>query len=69
MAPAILADGTYGTNRTCGTFEAIVVEDCTMSFVRALFALLMAATPLIAAPKKLLLVGQGPDGHPPSTHE
>ena len=37
-----------------------------------LFALLivLAGGPLWAeSPKKLLLVGQGPDGHPPSTHE
>src|SRR5262245_11536901 len=33
-------------------------------------ALLLLVTPVYAeSPKKLLLVGQGPDGHPPSTHE
>src|SRR5438874_12717307 len=33
-------------------------------------ALLLFTSPLLAdAPKKLLLVGQGPDGHPPTTHE
>lgn len=33
-------------------------------------ALLLVGSPAVAdAPKKLLLVGQGPDGHPPSTHE
>src|ERR1700749_1265435 len=32
--------------------------------------LLLSATPLLAdAPKKFLLVAQGPDGHPPGTHE
>jgi len=31
--------------------------------------LLGAGSLLAAEPKKLLLVGQGPDGHPPSTHE
>ncbi|MGE3808665.1 MAG: ThuA domain-containing protein [Gemmataceae bacterium] len=36
-------------------------------FVTALMSLL--ATPGQAAPKKLLLIGQGPDGHPPATHE
>jgi type 1 glutamine amidotransferase len=30
---------------------------------------LACATPSIAAPKRLLLVGQGPDGHPVQTHE
>ena len=33
-------------------------------------ALLFIVSPVLAeAPKKLLLVGQGPDGHPPTTHE
>ena len=33
-------------------------------------SLLFLVSPVFAdAPKKLLLVGQGPDGHPPSTHE
>src|SRR5262249_60164010 len=37
---------------------------------RSLLIPLLAATPLLADdPKKLLLVGQGPDGHPPMTHE
>ena len=32
--------------------------------------LILVVSPLFAeTPKKLLLVGQGPDGHPPSTHE
>jgi type 1 glutamine amidotransferase len=35
----------------------------------ALIVLLGPAGLLADAPKKLLLVGQGPDGHPPSTHE
>lgn len=41
-----------------------------MFVLRILAILLVVATPLFAAaPKKLLLVGQGPDGHPPTTHE
>jgi len=36
----------------------------------AFLILLFCVSPLLAeAPKKLLLVGQGPDGHPPQTHE
>jgi hypothetical protein len=31
--------------------------------------LLLLATGLAAEPKKLLLIGQSPDGHPPGTHE
>lgn len=31
--------------------------------------LMLAVATAQAAPKKLLLVGQGPDGHPPATHE
>ena len=30
---------------------------------------LVASASLAAGPKKLLLLGQGPDGHPPTTHE
>ncbi len=30
---------------------------------------LVASASLAAEPKKLLLLGQGPDGHPPTTHE
>lgn len=38
--------------------------------VPCLIAVLSATGTLFAdAPKKLLLVGQGPDGHPPATHE
>jgi type 1 glutamine amidotransferase len=40
-----------------------------MYLVFSLLALAMAAPAFGAAPKKLLLVGQGPDGHPPQTHE
>ncbi len=32
-------------------------------------ALLLSLAALAEPPKKLLLVGQGPDGHPPQTHE
>ncbi len=32
-------------------------------------ALLLASPAPAEAPKKLLLIGQGPDGHPPTTHE
>jgi len=35
----------------------------------AIVALLGTSDLLSAEPKRLLLVGQGPDGHPPSTHE
>ena len=40
-------------------------------FAFSLFASLLLASALNAddAPKKLLLVGQGPDGHPPRSHE
>jgi hypothetical protein len=34
-----------------------------------LLTLLLAAPGWAQAKKKLLLVGQGPDGHPPETHE
>jgi Trehalose utilisation len=34
-----------------------------------LSALLITANGLAGTPKKLLLIGQGPDGHPPQTHE
>ena len=44
-----------------------------MSVSRAGLSLLLALSVVPAAwcdaPKKLLLVGQGPDGHPPATHE
>jgi type 1 glutamine amidotransferase len=32
-------------------------------------ALFLASSTFAEAPKKLLLVGQGPDGHPPASHE
>jgi type 1 glutamine amidotransferase len=39
--------------------------------MRVLSALILLLTSnlLVGAPKKLLFIGQGPDGHPPSTHE
>src|SRR5260221_8313235 len=41
--------------------------------IRCLLVILIAvSSPLVARaepPKKLLLIGQGPDGHPPTTHE
>jgi type 1 glutamine amidotransferase len=37
--------------------------------LQVFFALLVSGTTLVAAPKRLLLIGQGPDGHPPGTHE
>lgn len=41
-----------------------------LRFAVPLLASLLCASALHAdAPKKLLLVGQGPDGHPPKTHE
>jgi type 1 glutamine amidotransferase len=43
-----------------------------MTAPRSALAVLTAAvlaSAATAAPKKLLLVGQGPDGHPPQTHE
>jgi type 1 glutamine amidotransferase len=39
------------------------------NFLSLLFALLLAGSIFAAAPKKLLLIGQGPDGHPPASHE
>jgi hypothetical protein len=38
-------------------------------FVAAVLALVLLTGSAVAAPKKLLLLGQGPDGHPPQTHE
>ena len=37
--------------------------------VALLTALMIASNGLAGTPKKLLLIGQGPDGHPPQTHE
>src|SRR5262249_9087535 len=37
--------------------------------VLSVFASMALAAPSVAAPKRLLLVGQGPDGHPEQTHE
>jgi type 1 glutamine amidotransferase len=37
--------------------------------VVALLALVLTTSLSAAAPKRLLIVGQGPDGHPPTTHE
>ena len=39
-----------------------------MRLLSCLVALALAS-PLCAAPKKILLIGQGSDGHPPTTHE
>jgi type 1 glutamine amidotransferase len=39
-------------------------------FLRCILTLtLLVVSTLAAEPKKLLLIGQGPDGHPPGTHE
>jgi type 1 glutamine amidotransferase len=38
-------------------------------FLAGLLALTMISPALAEAPKKLLLIGQGPDGHPANTHE
>ncbi len=40
-----------------------------MRLLSTLILLLASGTLLADAPKKLLLIGQGPDGHPPTTHE
>jgi type 1 glutamine amidotransferase len=41
-----------------------------MTILRWFLTTFLFASPLVAdAPKKLLLIGQGPDGHPPTTHE
>ncbi|MDQ3623368.1 MAG: ThuA domain-containing protein [Verrucomicrobiota bacterium] len=37
--------------------------------LRILTALLLTGAAVFAAPKRLLLIGQSPDGHPPGTHE
>jgi type 1 glutamine amidotransferase len=37
--------------------------------MRTLLLLIAFATTLAAAPKRVLIIGQGPDGHPPGTHE
>jgi type 1 glutamine amidotransferase len=37
--------------------------------MRTLILLIALATSLAAAPKRVLIIGQGPDGHPPGTHE
>lgn len=34
-----------------------------------MFALATSVSPAASAPRRLLIVGQGPDGHPPATHE
>jgi type 1 glutamine amidotransferase len=39
------------------------------ALLTSLVALVAFAAPTAAAPKRLLLVGQGPDGHPAQTHE
>ena len=40
------------------------------SMLLTLSALLIAASPALAdGPKRLLLLGQGPDGHPAAAHE
>ena len=40
------------------------------ALVRLLACLILLASPALAADaKRLLIVGQGPDGHPPTTHE
>jgi type 1 glutamine amidotransferase len=40
-----------------------------MHYLSVATALFIASSIFADAPKKLLLVGQGPDGHPPTTHE
>src|SRR5688572_17410011 len=43
---------------------------CAASLVMTiLLALVLAADVSAAESKRLLIVGQGPDGHPPATHE
>ncbi len=37
--------------------------------MKAVFVFLFLGVSIIAAPKKLLVLGQKPDGHPPGTHE
>lgn len=39
------------------------------AFAASLLALTLAAQPPAETPKRLLLIGQGPDGHPAATHE
>jgi hypothetical protein len=41
----------------------------TVRILAALLFLCLAAPASAQTPKRLLLVGQGPDGHPPETHE
>lgn len=41
----------------------------SLRVVFALWLLLLWGSVGVAAPRKLLLLGQGPDGHPPQTHE
>src|SRR5947207_13300423 len=38
-------------------------------FLALSLALSLASSASAEAPKKLLLIGQGPDGHPPASHE
>jgi type 1 glutamine amidotransferase len=40
-----------------------------LALAMAALAFVFAATVSAAEPKRLLIVGQGPDGHPPTTHE
>lgn len=35
----------------------------------SVFSASLAQEPKVAAPQRVLLIGQGPDGHPPTTHE
>jgi len=45
------------------------VKNCTLSFLVVLSWAAASATLVAAEPKRLLLIGQGPDGHPAGTHE
>lgn len=58
--------------RSFRVFTAIL-ETTRVSLPRIMFGIatvLAVGSPLAAAsPKRLLLLGQGPDGHPPQTHE
>ena len=48
------------------SFSFGIAPSCWMTWLTALFfATLISAS----EPKRLLIIGQGPDGHPPATHE
>src|SRR6187401_2254092 len=70
LAAAASSDRPLLPERVLASQRASPIKDTAMSLRLALaFLTLLAVSALTAEPKKLLLVGQSPDGHPPTTHE